>query len=157
MDKVRSTQGSLCTFRSKKGEKKNKGGAPLFAFGHGLSYTTFLLGKLTADKREMTADETLTFTIPVTNTGRVAGAETVQLYIHDREASVERPYKELKAFSKVFLQPGETRQVTLTIDRRALSFYDEATSQWKAEPGKFDALVGTASDQLPARYTFELR
>jgi beta-glucosidase len=131
--------------------------APLFAFGHGLSYTTFQLGKLTADKREMTADETLTFTIPVTNTGKVAGAETVQLYIHDREASVERPYKELKAFSKVFLQPGETRQVTLTIDRRALSFYDEATSQWKAEPGKFDALVGTASDQLPARYTFELR
>ena len=130
---------------------------PLFAFGHGLSYTTFLLGKLTADKRQMTADETLTFTIPVTNTGKVAGAETVQLYIHDREASVERPYKELKAFSKVFLQPGETRQVTLTIDRRALSFYDEATSQWKAEPGKFDALVGTASDQLPARYTFELR
>ena len=141
----------------KKKEKKNKGGAPLFAFGHGLSYTTFQLGKLTADKREMTADETLTFTIPVTNTGRVAGAETVQLYIHDREASVERPYKELKAFSKVFLQPGETRLVTLTIDRRALSFYDEATSQWKAEPGKFDALVGTASDQLPARYTFELR
>ena len=131
--------------------------APLFAFGHGLSYTTFQLGKLTADKRQMTADETLTFTIPVTNTGKVAGAETVQLYIHDREVSVERPYKELKAFSKVFLQPGETRLVTLTIDRRALSFYDEATSQWKAEPGKFDALVGTASDQLPARYTFELR
>ena len=155
--KVRSTQGSLCTFRSKKSEKKNKKSAPLFAFGHGLSYTTFQLGKLTADKRQMTADETLTFTIPVTNTGKVAGAETVQLYIHDREASVERPYKELKAFSKVFLQPGETRQVTLTIDRRALSFYDEATSQWKAEPGKFDALVGTASDRLPARYTFELR
>ena len=141
----------------KKKEKGNKGSAPLFAFGHGLSYTTFQLGKLTADKRKMTADETLTFTIPVTNIGKVAGAETIQLYIHDREASVERPYKELKAFSKVFLQPGETRQVTLTIDRRALSFYDEATSQWKAEPGKFDALVGTASDQLPARYTFELR
>ena len=141
----------------KKKEKGKVKSAPLFAFGHGLSYTTFQLGKLTADKREMTADETLTFTIPVTNTGRVAGAETVQLYIHDREASVERPYKELKAFSKVFLQPGETRLVTLTIDRRALSFYDEATSQWKAEPGKFDALVGTASDQLPARYTFELR
>ena len=147
--------------KSEKGKVKSEKGkgksAPLFAFGHGLSYTTFQLGKLTADKRQMTADETLTFTIPVTNTGKVAGAETVQLYIHDREASVERPYKELKAFSKVFLQPGETRQVTLTIDRRALSFYDEATSQWKAEPGKFDALVGTASDQLPARYTFELR
>ena len=147
--------------KSEKGKVKSEKGkgksAPLFAFGHGLSYTTFQLGKLTADKRQMTADETLTFTIPVTNTGKVAGAETVQLYIHDREASVERPYKELKAFSKVFLQPGETRQVTLTIDRRALSFYDEVTSQWKAEPGKFDALVGTASDRLPARYTFELK
>ena len=129
---------------------------PLFAFGHGLSYTTFKLGKLSADKQQMTANEKLTFTIPVTNTGSVAGAETVQLYISDKKSSVDRPVKELKAFQKVFLQPGETQQVSLTIDRQALSFYDETRGEWVAEPGAFEALVGTASDNLPARYSFNL-
>ena len=129
---------------------------PLFAFGHGLSYTTFKLGKLSADKQQMTANEKLTFTIPVTNTGSVAGAETVQLYISDKKSSVDRPVKELKAFQKVFLQPGETQQVSLTIDRQALSFYDETRGEWVAEPGAFEALVGTASDNLPARCSFNL-
>ena len=134
----------------------NRKYAPLFAFGHGLSYTTFQLGRLTANSQQLTADGTITFTIPVTNTGSRAGAETVQLYIHDVKSSVERPYKELKAFQKVFLQPGETQQVSLTIDRSALSFYDEAGNDWKAEPGDFEALVGTASDNLPARCKFTL-
>ena len=129
----------------------------MFAFGHGLSYTTFKLGKLTADKASMTEGGEITFTIPVTNTGSMAGAETVQLYISDLEASVERPVKELKAFQKVFLQPGETQQVSLTIDKGALSFYDEANSQWKAEPGTFEALVGTASDKIISRCSFTLQ
>ena len=129
---------------------------PLFAFGHGLSYTTFKLGKLSTDKQQMTANEKLIFTIPVTNTGSVAGAETVQLYISDKKSSVDRPVKELKAFQKVFLQPGETQQVSLTIDRQALSFYDETRGEWVAEPGAFEALVGTASDNLPARCSFNL-
>ena len=130
---------------------------PLFAFGHGLSYTTFKLGKLTADKQQISADDQLTFTIPVTNTGNVAGAETIQLYISDKQASVDRPVKELKAFQKVFLQPGETQQVSLTINRQSLSFYDEASGEWVAEPGAFEALVGTASDNLPARCAFNLK
>ena len=138
----------------KKLKNENK---PLFAFGHGLSYTTFKLGKLTADKASMTEGDEITFTIPVTNTGSMAGAETVQLYISDLEASVERPVKELKAFQKVFLQPGETQQVSLTIDKGALSFYDEANSQWKAEPGTFEALVGTASDKIISRCSFTLQ
>ena len=136
---------------------KLKTQSPLFAFGHGLSYTTFKLGKMTADKTSMTEGDEITFTIPVTNTGKMAGAETVQLYISDVEASVERPVKELKAFQKVFLQPGETRQVSLTIDKRALSFYDEANSQWTAEPGKFEALAGTSSDKIVSRCSFILR
>ena len=140
--------------KKSKGEKVAK---PLFTFGHGLSYTTFKLGKMTADKTSMTEGDEITFTIPVTNTGKMAGAETVQLYISDVEASVERPVKELKAFQKVFLQPGETRQVSLTIDKRALSFYDEANSQWTAEPGKFEALAGTASDKIVSRCSFILR
>ncbi len=136
---------------------KLKTQSPLFAFGHGLSYTTFKTGKLTADKTTMSESDEITFTIPVTNTGTMAGAETVQLYISDHEASVDRPVKELKAFQKVFLQPGETKQVSLTIDKRALSFYDEASSQWKAEPGDFEALAGTASDKIVSRCSFVLR
>ena len=137
-------------------QKLNNENKPLFAFGHGLSYTTFKLGKLTADKTSMKEGDEITFTIPVTNTGSRAGAETVQLYISDLEASVERPVKELKAFQKVFLQPGETQQVSLTIDKRALSFYDEASSQWTAEPGAFEALAGTASDKIVSRCSFTL-
>ena len=133
--------------------KKEK---PLFAFGHGLSYTTFRLGKATADKTSMQQGGSITFTVPVTNTGDRAGSETVQLYIHDVKSSVERPVKELKAFQKVYLQPGETRNVTLTIGTDALSFYDEQSSQWRAEAGDFDALIGTASDQLPMRVRFTL-
>jgi beta-glucosidase len=129
---------------------------PLFAFGHGLSYTTFKFGKLTADRQRLTADEQITFTVSVTNTGRRAGSETVQLYIADKKASVDRPVKELKAFQKVFLQPGETTDVKLTIGRDALSFYNEDTQAWKAEPGEFEALVGSASDRLPAKYIFRL-
>ena len=140
--------------KKSKGEKVEK---PLFAFGHGLSYTTFKLGKMTADKTSMTEGDEITFTIPVTNTGSMAGAETVQLYISDLEASVERPVKELKAFQKVYLHPGETRQVSLTIDKRALSFYDETNSQWKAEPGKFEALAGTSSDKIVSRCSFILQ
>ena len=136
---------------------KQKKQAPLFPFGYGLSYTTFRLGKLKADKTSMTSDEKITFTIDITNTGSLAGAETVQLYISDKKCSVERPLKELKAFQKVMLQPGETKTVSLTIDQQALSFYNETLSQWTAEPGAFEALVGTASNQLPARCSFELK
>ena len=136
---------------------KQKKQAPLFPFGYGLSYTTFKLGKLKADKTSMTSDEKITFTIDITNTGSLAGAETVQLYISDKKCSVERPLKELKAFQKVMLQPGETKTVSLTIDQQALSFYNETLSQWTAEPGTFEALVGTASNQLPARCSFELK
>ena len=130
---------------------------PQFAFGHGLSYTTFKLGKPTANSPKLTANAQMTFTVNVTNTGSRPGAETVQLYISDKKASVDRPVKELKAFQKVFLEPGESREVTLSIGREALSFYDEDTHQWKAEPGKFVALVGTASDQIAGTCEFELK
>ena len=133
--------------------KKEK---PLFAFGHGLSYTTFKIGKVTADKNTMTGSEQITFTVSVTNTGSRAGAETLQLYISDRLSSVERPVKELKAFRKVFLQPGESRQVSITVDRQALSFYDEATGSWRAEPGTFEALIGSSSDRIASKCTFAL-
>ncbi len=134
-----------------------KHSSPLFPFGHGLSYTTFKLGKASADKTEMATDETITFTVPVTNTGSMAGAETVQLYISDKHSKVERPVKELKAFQKVYLQPGETQSVSLTIDKRALSYYDDRTSQWTAEPGQFEALIGISSANIATTCKFALK
>ena len=130
---------------------------PLFAFGHGLSYTTFKLGKATANTQELTPTTQITFTVPVTNTGKMAGSETVQLYIAAKDSKVARPVKELKAFQKVYLQPGETRNVTLTIGADALSYYDEATSQWRADAGKYEALIGTASNKLSTNYAFQLK
>ena len=130
---------------------------PLFAFGHGLSYTTFKLGKASANTQHLTPTTQITFTVPVTNTGKMAGSETVQLYIAAKDSKVARPVKELKAFQKVYLQPGETRNVTLTIGADALSYYDEATSQWRADAGKYEALIGTASNKLSTNYAFQLK
>ena len=127
---------------------------PLFAFGHGLSYTTFKIGKVTADKTSLTADDKITFTVDVTNTGKYAGSETVQLYISDKQSSVERPVKELKSFNKVYLQPGETRQVSLTIDKSALSFYNDQTGEWTAEPGDFEAMIGNSSSNIISWFRF---
>ena len=129
---------------------------PLFAFGHGLSYTTFSLGKVSADRKKMTADDSITFTVAVTNTGNCAGAEVVQLYISDLKSSLPRPRKELKGFSKVWLQPGETRDVSITIGRDALSYYDDRSHEWVVEPGAFEALVGNASDHLTSKWKFEV-
>ena len=140
-----------------KGKAAKQKAAPLFPFGYGLSYTTFQYGQVSVDKNTMTAKDQITFTIPVTNTGDRAGAETVQLYIRDVKSSVERPVKELKAFQKVFLQPGETRQVSLTIDKSALSFYDDRIASWTAEPGDFEGLVGSSSGQIAGRYPFKLQ
>jgi beta-glucosidase len=124
---------------------------PLFAFGHGLSYTTFKIENV----KVLTQSSIINVQCSIKNTGSRAGAETVQLYISDKKASVDRPVKELKAFQKVFLQPGESRDVTLSIGRDALSFYDEAKGEWIVEPGQFEALIGTASDRLAGKCTFE--
>ena len=130
---------------------------PLFAFGHGLSYTSLDIGKAVASAKEIARDGQWSVVVPVTNTGRTAGAEVVQLYISDKKCSVDRPVKELKAFQKVYLQPGETREVTLSVGIDALSFYDETTQTWKAEAGDFEALIGTASDKIAQQLTFKLK
>ena len=130
---------------------------PLFAFGHGESYTSFKIGKAKASAASITTADSLSFTVSVTNTGKVAGSETVQLYIHDCESSLPRPYKELKGFKKVYLQPGETKEVTITIGKDALSFYDDKATSWTAEPGQFEALVGNASDNIVSKVAFTLK
>lgn len=130
---------------------------PVFAFGHGLSYTTFSISNLRLSSSTMNADGSVTATVSVKNTGNRAGAEVVQLYINDAKASVERPYKELKGFQKVYLQPGESKDVNITINKQSLSFFDEAAHDWKAEPGDFTVLVGNASDNVPLKAKFKLQ
>lgn len=129
---------------------------PLFAFGHGLSYTTFGYGKLSADASKIGPDGAMTLSVDVTNTGSRAGAETVQLYISDTKASVKRPAKELKNFAKVYLEPGQTKTVTFTVRPSDLAFFDAGAHAWKAEPGEFRAHVGAASDDIRSSLRFVL-
>ncbi|WP_324673544.1 glycoside hydrolase family 3 C-terminal domain-containing protein [Hymenobacter sp. GOD-10R] len=118
--------------------------APQFAFGYGLSYTSFDYGKLTMTPGTQSATVSLT----VRNTGKMAGAEVVQLYVKDEQSSVKRPEKELKAFEKVFLKPGESKTVTLKLGADAFQYYDEGKKQWVLEPGKFQVLVGSSSRDI---------
>ncbi len=129
---------------------------PLFAFGYGLSYTTFEMSNLRKSSSEMSEDGFIIFTINVKNTGLTAGSETVQLYINDIKSTIDRPYKELKGFVKVHLNPGESKDVSIKINKNALRFWDVTTDGWKSEPGKFVALVGNSSDNLTLRTTFNL-
>lgn len=130
---------------------------PLFPFGHGLSYTTFAYGPVKASAKEMAADGSITFTVPVTNTGKREGRETVQFYISDAKASVLRPVKELKGFDKVTLAPGETRDVTFTVKPDDLKFYDESSKQWVAEPGKFTFIAAPSAGAKGSTATFTLK
>ena len=109
-----------------------------------------------ASATTITAGDSITFTIAVTNTGTCAGAEVVQLYLRDIKSRLPRPAKELKGFCKVALLPGQTTQARITIGSEALSYYDPDQGGWVAEPGDFEALIGTASDNLPARVRFKL-
>lgn len=128
--------------------------APLFAFGHGLSYTTFSYGKATADARTLNGDGELKISVPVTNSGSVAGAEVVQLYVSDPKCSVMRPAKELKGFTKVYLEPGETRNVEFTLGKDDLAYFDADAHAWVTEPGEFHAHVASASDNIRSTVKF---
>ena len=129
----------------------------LFPFGHGLSYTTFAYGEPRVDKKSMTEKGTVTVTVPVTNTGDRAGAEVVQLYVADVESSVGRPAKELKGFAKVSLEPGQKSDVSFTIDRDALSFFDAEKHAWVAEKGVFRAIVAASAQDVRGTVEFELK
>jgi beta-glucosidase len=118
--------------------------SPLFAFGYGLSYTTFKLENARLAKKKLKMGESTTVSVDVTNTGTRAGTETVQMYIRDVVSSVTRPVKELKGFAKVHLEPGETKTVTLPITPELLKFWD-VKMKYVVEPGEFRVLVGTSS------------
>lgn len=128
---------------------------PLFAFGHGLSYTTFEYGEAKVSSKN-TRNGEVTVSVDVTNNGPVAGAEVVQLYISDTEASVDRPIKELKGFEKVWLEPGQTKTVRIALDKSSLSWFNAEKHEWTAEKGEFTALVGASSDDIRTSVKFNL-
>jgi len=121
---------------------------PLFPFGHGLSYTSFRYSNLSLEKAEYTFDDQIKVSLDVQNTGRRPGAEVVQVYVRDVESSLKRPDKELKAFEKIYLEPGELKTVTFTLDHQALSFYDPSKWSWVAESGEFEVLLGSSSRDI---------
>ena len=129
---------------------------PLFAFGHGLSYTTFGYGEAKAAKTSMKENGTLSVSVDVTNIGDVAGKEVIQLYIGDNEASVARPVKELKGFRKIALEPGQKQTVTFEITPEMLKFFDADKHEWVLEKGKFTAYICAASDDVRTQVEFEV-
>lgn len=119
-----------------------------FAFGHGLSYTQFSYGNLEVEKGQISDQETVKVRFDVTNTGNCAGKEIVQLYVRDVECSVPRPEKELKGFAKVSLNPGETRRVEMNLDKRSFAYYNVELSDWDAETGEYEILIGASSADI---------
>jgi beta-glucosidase len=128
----------------------------LFPFGHGLSYTTFEYRDLALSQPVISESETLTVSLQVANTGPLAGKETVQLYVRDLESTAFRPDRELKAFKKVSLEPGEVKTVTLTLDRRAFAYYHTDLNDWHVESGTFEILVGASSRDIRLTATVQV-
>ena len=118
---------------------------PLFPFGFGLSYTGFAFKNLKVPA-SAASGSTVPVSFDVTNTGKVAGAEVAELYVSDPSAHIDRPERELKGFEKVRLNPGETKHVTLNLDARAFSYWDESAHKWAIDPGKFTVRVGDSSE-----------
>lgn len=129
----------------------------LFPFGHGLSYTTFSYGKASLSSSSLAADGSITVTVPVKNSGNRPGKEVVQLYIGDNKSSLPRPKKELKAFDKIALNPGEEKTVTFTITPDDLKYFDDARHEWVAEPGKFTLYIGASSADIRTQASFTLK
>src|SRR5512139_3662452 len=128
----------------------------LFPFGYGLSYTTFDYCNPRMSARNFKDVDGLTVTVDVTNTGKLAGKEIVQVYVHDRKSGLVRPPKELKGFTKVELQPGETRTVSIDLDFRAFAYYHPEYKRWITEDGDFDILIGASSADIRCALTVAL-
>jgi beta-glucosidase len=121
-----------------------------FPFGHGLSYTSFAYGEPKLSKESIKADETLTVSIDVTNTGKMAGKEAVQLYVRPLQSKLVRPVKELKGFAKLSLDPGETKTAEIKLSRRAFAYYHPVYKDWVVDDGKFELLIGASSADIRA-------
>lgn len=129
----------------------------MFPFGHGLSYTTFEYDKASLSSNLMEGDKSITVSVPVTNIGKVAGKEVVQLYIADEKSSLPRPHKELKGFKKVELNPSQTEVVKFEITPDDLKFFDDKAHEWIAEPGKFKVYIGSSSTDIKSTLQFSYK
>lgn len=125
-----------------------KGIEVLFPFGHGLSYTTFEYTGISVDKKEITDNDVVNVTVKIKNVGNLTGKEIVQLYVRDVESSVIRPEKELKAFEKVELKPGEEKSITFVLDKRAFAYFNVDIKDWYVEEGEFEILIGKSSRDI---------
>jgi beta-glucosidase len=123
---------------------------PRFAFGFGLSYTTFRLSNLRLSSRQLAAGQTLGVTIDITNTGPRAGAEVVQVYVRDVASRLPRPLKELKGFTRVVLEPGRSTEARVELGSSAFEYYDPEAHGWVLEPGEFEILVGVSANDIRA-------
>lgn len=130
---------------------------PFFPFGFGLSYTEFTLSNLQLDLKEVHENEKFTVSLDIKNIGKRSGAEVIQVYIGDNKCSIDRPLKELQAFEKVYLKPGELKRVSFTLDDSAFKFYSEKEQKFIAEPGIFTIWVGTSSRDLPLSVELEYK
>jgi beta-glucosidase len=151
---VEYTEGIVVGYR---GNEKT-GAKPLFPFGYGLSYITFAYSDLKIAPAAKKNDALLAVSFKVKNIGSREGAEVAQVYVGDSHAPVPRPFKELKGFAKVSLRPGESKEITVLLDRRAFSYYDVAQHGWNAAPGDFVILVGSSSAdiRLQGKYSLAL-
>lgn len=138
-----------------KGAYADESNKPLYAFGYGLSYTTFKLNNLQLNKTELATNDTVQISVDVSNTGQMAGDEVVQLYIQDLFASITRPVQDLKGFKRLHLTPGETKTVTFTVAASQFGFYD-ANMDFIVEPGTIRLMLGTSSDDLPLQADIEV-
>jgi beta-glucosidase len=129
------------------------GRAVRYPFGHGLSYTTFETGELSVD---VTGDDTAIVRLRVTNTGERAGKHVVQVYVATTAGPVRRPARELRAFTKVFLRPGESRTVELPLERRAFAHYDIEAGRWTVAPGAYTIQIGESAARVVAEQTITL-
>jgi beta-glucosidase len=151
-DVVNYTEGVFVGYRHFDAE----GIEPYFAFGHGLSYTSFEYKNLVISREKIKKGESVTINVTLKNTGGRDGAEVVQLYLGDEKASVPRPVKELKGFQKVFLKAGEEKKITLKIGLQDMQFFDSCIHDWKTEPGKFNVYVGSSSRDIRLKGSFVL-
>jgi len=129
---------------------------PLFPFGHGLSYTSFRYGSLQLSRTAFKPEESVEVSVDITNTGKRAGTEVVQLYVSDSQPKVEKAVRELKQFARVMLQPGETKSVTLPLRPRDLAYFDVAGHRWKADAGEYVLEVGASSRDLRSKAVVRL-
>jgi len=129
---------------------------PLFPFGFGLSYTQFEYSKLRIEPDDRTDSAKVKVSFELRNIGDRAGAEIAQLYVTADQPTVERPVKELKEFAKVFLSPGESKQINLSLDRRSFAYFDSRTSQWRTDPGRYEISIGASSRDLRMKQNLEI-